>query len=92
MTAIIDEQIYTTKGYLPRSELDYRTHFDDNISCTATLNVSDEKELSIATVKTGYITFVETYFLAGTEEVVKRSVHPYSYDAATLMQQQGAFE
>ena len=66
--------IWTTKGNLPESELDYTQAWENHIGADVSLHMK-EGALVPAVKHTGYITFVETYKLKGTDEVVKQNVH-----------------
>ena len=66
--------IWTTKGNLPESELDYSQEWQNHIGADVSLHMKDGALIPTIT-HTGYIVFVETYKLKSTGEVVKQSTH-----------------
>ena len=69
-----EEYIFTNRGMVPVTDMDYKTRFIDDIELTLL-----HKDDGIFVDKGGSMTFVEEYFFKDNGEIAKRSVHPYLF-------------
>ncbi len=66
--------IFTTKGNVPESSLNYTQEWEDHILCEVTLVVEDG-QLKPVINKSGYLVFKEFYHDKETNELVKENRH-----------------
>lgn len=75
---ITEPLIYTNKGNVPLSSLDLKYYWEDGLALVVKpSSVQGVMQLSIE--KDGQITYIEEYYLKGTDELVKRNVAIYRF-------------
>lgn len=70
--------IYTTKGNVPLTTLDYEHGFEDHQQLSVSLTLDDGKVVPIFD-KDGYMVFFERYYDKATKELVKENRHIYRF-------------
>jgi aminopeptidase-like protein len=82
--------IYTTKGNVPESTLNYTQEWEDHIDCEITLVVEDGQFKPVVN-KTGYMIFKEFYHDKETNELVKENRHICLMRGQKADNEQGSF-
>ena len=82
--------IYTTKGNVPISSLNYKHYWEDGLELVVSPKKS-EKGMGIDIEKDGYMSFIEEYSDKETGEIVKRNVAIYRYKGLDLGSGSGGF-
>lgn len=80
--------IYTTKGNVPITDLDYKHFWEDGLTLSV-LPETREGNMSLGIKKGGQITHIEEYCDKQSGEVVKRNVAVYLFNGMNVASEQG---
>jgi hypothetical protein len=80
--------IYTTKGNIPISQLDYVHYWEDALTLKVVPSVANG-QMSLSIEKDGQMTFIEEYYEKTTQELVKRNVAVYRFKGQSIASEQG---
>lgn len=85
-----DVLIYTIKGNVPESTLNYSHEWEDHLECEGILRFSEGKP-TLTVHKKGYLVFKEFYHDKETGELVKENRHVYLAKGQESESSQGTF-